>query len=559
MSTTLKGIGVSSGIASGVVMLLSSSINVERRLIGEEEVQSEIDRFKDGLNQCVKSIQTVIDRAQQQVSGEEVAILEAHLLIANDPALVKAVTQKVGTERKCAAWAAEEVLDSYIAMFEKMEDEYLRQRVADIAEVRKTLLRLLSGHKSEERILKPNSVIVADDLGPAETLSLDRTLIAAFVTAKGGRTSHTSILARALGIPAVVGVQGILEVSIADAPILVDADKSEVIVNPTGEQQAESRQRIQRQEEEQAYLRKCAHQPAVTADGKKIALWANIGNASEVAAALANGAEGIGLFRTEFLYMDKTELPSEQEQEEVYRQVLEAMESKPVVIRTLDLGADKRLPYMPLKEEENPALGCRAIRLCLKEKELLKTQLRALLKASVSGNLWIMFPMIAAMEELHAAKAVLQEVRDDLAAAGIPVAGNSKVGMMIEVPAAAINADLFAGEVDFFSIGSNDLIQYVFAADRQNQEVDYLYQPANPAILRLIDNTVRAAHTAGIPVGMCGEMAGDIAYTQLLIGLGLDELSMASGSLLKMKKAVGSIDSANAADRLYSAIKSGVR
>jgi len=554
MSSVLEGIGVSCGVASGTVILVLPSITIERRLIEKNESEAQINRFKASIDQYVQNTQIVIEQSRRQVSGQETAILEAHLLIARDPALLQAVVQKIETEQKCASWAAAEVMDSYIAMFENLSDEYLRQRVADITEVRKTVLELLSGQQSEIRTLTHNSIIIADDLGPAETLSLDRTRIAAFVTEKGGRTSHTSILARALGIPAVVGVAGIVGVSETGMSVIVDADKGRVIINPTEDQQTQYAQKIQIAVAEQALLKEGAHQPGVTTDGKKIGIWANIGSDDEVKVALANGAEGIGLFRTEFLYMDRTELPSEQEQEDIYRQVLTAMQGKPVVIRTLDLGADKQLSYMRLKAEENPALGCRAIRLCLKEKELFKRQVRALLKASVCGNLWIMFPMIATLEELHDAQAIVREAREELSLAGAPIALDIKIGMMVEVPAAAINADFFAQEVDFFSIGSNDLVQYVFAADRQNQNVDYLYQPANPAVLRLINNAVRAAHAAGIPVGMCGEMAGDIMYADLLVGLGLDELSMASGSILRMKKAVRFIHSQTASEKVCSII-----
>ncbi len=555
MSIIRKGIGVSSGVASGVVKLLVSAVRVEKRTIGAHEVGLEMEKFKSGLEQCIQSIEAVIAKAVQEVSKEEVAILEAHLLMAKDPALVGEVIQKINVERKCPAWAAAEVLDSYIAMLENLDDPYMRQRVTDIAELRKNLLGILAGSVPEEIMLEENSVIIAEDLGPAETLSLDRTRIAALVTEKGGRTSHTSILARALGIPAVVGVPGILEACGGNnVSIIVDADNSLVIVNPDHEQRVEYEQKIEILAREKAGLKENAHQPAVTLDGKRIGLWANIGNADEVAEALANGAEGIGLFRTEFLYMDRMELPSEEEQESVYRQVLTAMEGRPVVIRTLDLGADKKLPYMPFEPEENPAMGCRAIRFCLKEKELLRIQLKALLRASGSGNLWIMFPMIAVLEELYAAKDLLRQVRQELIRDGVVIAENVRVGMMIEVPAAAINAGLFAGEVDFFSIGSNDLIQYTFAADRQNREVDYLYQPVNPAILRLIDHTVRAAHSAGITVGMCGEMAGDSSNVEMLIGLGLDELSMAGGSLLKMKKEICRCSFKDAFERLNSVL-----
>ncbi len=378
-------------------------------------------------------------------------------------------------------------------------------------------------------------------------MSLDRSYIAAIVTEKGGRTSHTSVLARSLGIPAVAGISGIGQKARNGDAIIVDADEGRVILHPSPAIQTDYNGKIGQALAARESLRQLISQPAVTLDGRPVELWANIGGAEEIQEVLAQGAQGVGLFRTEFLYMNGDSLPAEEEQEDAYRRILSAMQGKPVVIRTLDIGADKRLPYFPLGAEDNPALGCRAIRLCLKEQDIFRIQLRALLKASVAGNLWIMFPMIATLGELQQAKNLLERVRRELAIANIPVSRAIKVGMMVEVPAAAMNADLLAAQVDFFSIGTNDLIQYLFAADRQNRDVDYLYQPLNRAVVRLISQVVESGHARGIPVGLCGEMAGDPQMTEVLVGLGLDELSMASGRILPVKKMLRSIDSQKAA------------
>lgn len=539
------GISVSAGITAGRAVLLNQEIAVERQEIAQGEIKKETVRLSFCLEQYKQEIQIIIEQVKQCVSADELAILEAQILMVEDPELLKAMQHKVELEYKNAAWAADEVFSSYVAVFENLSGEYFKQRVSDIRAIRRRILVILSGQETEAE-LNPGSIIIAEDLGPAEALSLNGSAIAAIITEKGGRTSHTSILARALNIPAVVGVNGVINKVHTGDFLIVDGTIGQVIVNPSEPFLKEYQEKLCRQQDEQTLLRQLIYEPSVTLDGKSLELWANIGGVSEVFDALEQGAQGIGLFRTEFLYMNSDSLPTEEEQEAAYRTVLSAMQGRPVVIRTLDIGADKKLHYFPLASEDNPALGCRAIRLCLKEQEIFRTQMRALLKSSVAGNLWIMFPLIATLEELREAKRSLETVRQELEILTIPVSPSIKIGMMVEVPAAAINADLFASEIDFFSIGTNDLIQYLFAADRQNRDVDYLYQPMNSAVLRLISRIVEAGHAHGIPVGVCGEMAGEAEMTETLIGLGIDELSMSAGRILPVKKVLRSTDAGEA-------------
>ena len=546
MQEQFKGIGASAGIAVGKAVCLSQEVELNRKQIGQQQIEREIELLNSGLEKYKHGIYAIIEKAREQLPADELAILETYDLIIEDPALLRAMQKKIRTEQKNASWAADEAFNSYIQTLASLPSENFKQRAVDVEAIRRGVLALLSGREIQIEGLHPGSVIVAEDLGPSETMSLDRSCIAALVTQKGGRTSHTSILARALGIPAVVGAHGIMEKARNGDCIIVDANEGKVLLCPTQSVQAEYADKIHDQEVEINALKQLATAPTMTLDGRSVELWANVSGKDDVLNVLSQGAQGIGLFRTEFLYMAADALPTEEEQEAAYRAILHAMQGKPVVIRTLDIGADKRLSYFPMPEEENPALGCRAIRLCLKERDIFRVQLRALLKASVAGNLWIMFPMIATPEELQEATNLLEAARHELEASGIPVSQNIKIGIMIEIPAAAINADLFAERVDFFSIGTNDLIQYLFAADRQNRDVDYLYQPLNRAVLRLISQVVAAGHAQGIPVGMCGEMAGDPSATEVLIGLGLDELSMASGSILPVKKQLRTIDARRA-------------
>ncbi|HWR55379.1 MAG TPA: phosphoenolpyruvate--protein phosphotransferase [Negativicutes bacterium] len=548
----LAGFGVSAGIAGGRALVLKKDREVERQNIAEDEIKTQLLRLDRGIAQLTEETEKLLAQARAAMSGGEAEIFEAHVLMLQDPALREALIDAVTNKRKNLAWAVHDVLGDFIKTFAALDDEYMRQRAADLTEIRQRLLDLLDGGTSFP-VLQPGSIIIAEDLGPAETLSLNRDCLAGIVLERGGRTSHTSVLARALGIPAVIGVDGITTAVTTGAEIIVDANAGQVHISPPDTVRAQYAAQISRQEAEKRALEELLAEPAVTLDGRNVALWANVGGVAEAAEALTHGAQGIGLFRTEFLYMDRQSLPCEEEQERVYREMLAVMRGKPVVIRTLDIGSDKKLPYVSTAAEDNPALGCRAIRWCLQEKEVFRTQLRALLKASVAGDLWIMFPMIAVPEELRAAKNLLADIRQQLVAEGTGVSERIKVGMMVEVPAAALNADLFAPEVDFFSIGTNDLLQYLFAADRQNEAVGYLYQPRNTVLLRLLRHIAAAAHRQGIPVGICGEMAGDPEMTAVLVGLGLDELSMSGQCIPRVKRTIRSLE-ANTAVRLLDGL-----
>jgi phosphotransferase system enzyme I (PtsI) len=423
-----------------------------------------------------------------------------------------------------------------------MEDELLRERAADVRDVCGRVMNRLRGIETIDLSqLRDECIIIATDLTPSDTAQLNLEAVRGFVTEIGSRTSHSAIMARSLDIPAVVGVGPDIRKIQAGATVVMDASEGIILVDPSPEELALFREKKARYDKRKAELAQWVNRPTVSLDGHRIELAANIGNLEDVQKALDNGAEGIGLFRTEFLYMGRSELPTEEEQFNSYKFVLEKMAGKPVVIRTLDIGGDKELPYLDLPRESNPFLGQRALRLCLERQDMFRTQLRALLRASRYGNLKIMFPMIAVLDELLEAKRILEEERQKLVASGVEVASSMEVGMMIEVPSAAISADIFAKEVDFFSIGTNDLIQYTMAADRMNETVSYLYQPCHPAILRLIRSVVDAARQEGKWVGICGEMAGDLTAIPLLIGLGVHELSMSAGSILPARELIGQL------------------
>jgi len=425
----------------------------------------------------------------------------------------------------------------FVTLFEGMDDEYMSARASDIKDVTNRILaHLLGVHIPNPSNINEQVIIVANDLTPSETAQLDRNYVLGFITDIGGRTSHSAIMARSLEIPAVVGA-GTATTTIQNGDwLIVDGLSGQVLVNPTeADVIADYQEKAQSYRTQQAEWVTLVNEQTMSKDGVHIELAANIGSPSDLDGVLRHGAEGIGLYRTEFLYMGRENLPSEDEQFTAYKTVIEGMKGKPVVIRTLDIGGDKHLPYLPLQEEMNPFLGHRAIRLCLDQQELFRTQLRALLRASVYGNLKIMFPMIATIQEFREAKSILLEEKEKLIAEGIAVSAAIEVGMMVEIPATAVMADIFAKEVDFFSIGTNDLIQYTMAADRMNEKVSYLYQPYNPAILRLIQMVIKAAHQEQKWVGMCGEMAGDELAVPLLLGLGLDEFSMSATSILKTR------------------------
>lgn len=543
----IKGIGASPGIAVGNAFCRPKRAAINAEAISPEQVPAELVRLREAINQTKQDLDILYCKACAELTPDEASIFEAHILMIDDPALALEMESCIRAEQAGAEQAVEEIIEGYARNFDQMEDDYFRQRASDIREIGRRIVRRLGDQAGEEVAAPEAAVLVADDLGPGEVMSLPKDKLLGIVTEKGSKTSHVAILARALGIPCVVGVADILALLEQGTPVALDGAEGVVIIDPPDEKKGLFAARAAREKERSDALTLLAGQPSITQDGKPIELWLNIGRPEEAAEARRTGAQGIGLFRTEFLFMDRSALPGEDEQEAIYRQVLSAMNGQPVVIRTLDIGADKQLAYLPMPPEENPFLGVRGVRLCLREQAVFRAQLRALLRASAAGNLWIMFPMITVMAELIECRAIFQEVRDEVIRSSSPVAEHIKVGIMVETPAVALMADRFAQQADFFSIGTNDLIQYTMAADRQNAAVNYLNDPLNPAVAALIANTVRAAQAHTIPVGVCGEMAGNPEFTEYLVGLGLEELSMSAGSLLKVKEKVRAIDSQAAA------------
>ncbi|EMT46158.1 phosphoenolpyruvate--protein phosphotransferase [Anoxybacillus flavithermus] len=531
----LQGIAASNGIAIAKAYRLEHpDLTVEKQTI--ENPAEHVRRFQQALAKSKEELEAIQAHALKELGEDKAAIFSAHLLVLSDPELVQAVEQKIEQERVNAEFALHDVASMFIAMFEAMDNEYMKERAADIRDVTKRVLAHLLGVTiSNPSMITEEVIIVAEDLTPSDTAQLNRKYVKGFTTDIGGRTSHSAIMARSMEIPAVVGTKEATAAIQNGDVVIIDGLDGEVIINPTEETIAQYEQKRAAFAAQKAEWAKLVHEQTTTKDGHHVELAANIGTPNDVDGVLANGAEGIGLYRTEFLYMGRNELPTEEEQFEAYKTVLEKMEGKPVVVRTLDIGGDKELPYLDLPKEMNPFLGFRAVRLCLNMQDMFRTQLRALLRASVYGNLKVMFPMIATLDEFRQAKAVLLEEKEKLVAEGVAVSDHIEVGMMVEIPAAAVLADQFAKEVDFFSIGTNDLIQYTMAADRMNERVSYLYQPYNPAILRLIHNVIEAAHKEGKWVGMCGEMAGEELAVPILLAFGLDEFSMSATSILRVR------------------------
>lgn len=543
MTEIVTGIAASDGYASAkAYRLVEPDLSFERVLI--EDIEAEISRLDSAIAESIAELEKIRANMEETLV-EEAQVFDAHIMLLSDPEMTDQVKEKIKNEKVNAEFAFEGVTDQFIMIFEGMEDNpYMQERAADIKDVRKRVLANLLGVKlPSPASIDEEVVIIAGDLTPSDTAQLDKRFVKAFVTDMGGRTSHSAIMARSLEIPAIVGTGNITEKAEEGDLLAVDSVKGEVLINPTDAELAEFNERASQYAELAAEWEKLKDEPSVTADGHEVELAANIGTPEDLAGVLNNGAESVGLYRTEFLYMDSQELPSEEEQFEAYKTVLEQMGGKSVVVRTMDIGGDKKLPYLPLPDEMNPFLGYRAIRISLEEDEIFRTQLRALLRASVYGRLHIMFPMIATLEEFRDAKAIYEEEREKLISEGTQVSDDIEIGIMIEIPSAAVIADQFAKEVDFFSIGTNDLIQYSMAADRMNERVSYLYQPYHPAILRLTKHVIDAAHQEGKWAGMCGEMAGDQIAVPLLVGLGLDEFSMSANSILKTRALVKNLDS----------------
>ncbi|MDI3534607.1 MAG: phosphoenolpyruvate-protein phosphotransferase system enzyme [Thermosediminibacterales bacterium] len=538
-----KGVAASPGIAIGKVYLLEEQeTKINRDKIDITQTDTELTKYKQAVEKTKQQLTEIKERVAQKMGEKKAEIFNAHIMILDDPTLTAQVEAKIKDQQITAENAVDQVITELITIFENMEDEYMKERAADIKDVGARIIKNILGIPIQTLTdLKEEVIIVAKDLTPSDTAQMDKQKIIGFATDMGGRTSHTAIMARSLEIPAVVGLSDITQKTKNQDTIIIDGTKGIVEINPDEKALKEYKEKQQKYIQEVSELKKQKDLPGQTKDGHRIELSANIGTPQDIKGALANGAEGIGLYRTEFLYMDRDSMPGEEEQFEAYKEVAEKMGGKPVIIRTLDIGGDKNLPYLNLPEEMNPFLGVRAIRLCLKEREMFKTQLRAILKASNYGNIKIMYPMISTIEEVRKANQILNEVKKQLSEDNIPYDKNIEVGIMVEVPSTAINADIFAKEVDFFSIGTNDLIQYTMAVDRMNESLSGLYDPYNPAILRLIKNVIDASHKAGKWTGMCGEMAGEPRAALILLGMGIDELSMSAVSIPRVKKVIRSV------------------
>lgn len=542
--TTFNGIAASDGIAIAKAFVLEQP-NLKFDIEKADDKEVELSKLEKAMTISREEINKIKAIAQDRLSAEEAQVFDAHLEMLNDPELKAGFEDKINNEGVNAQSAVRETADMFITIFSSMEDNpYMQERAADVKDVTDRIIAHLIGAKIPNlSLIDEDSVVIAEDLTPSDTAQLN-TFVKGFVTDVGGRTSHSAIMARSLEVAAVVG-SGTATETVKDGDLLiVDGFTGDVIVNPDEATILAYKKKAQEFEEQKHEWEKLKDAKTVTKDGKEFLLAANIGSPKDMPGVHANGAEAIGLYRTEFLYMDSEDFPSEEDQFNAYKAVIEDMKGRSVVIRTMDIGGDKTLPYLPLPDEMNPFLGYRAIRICLSEQEMFRTQLRALLRASVYGKLCVMFPMISNIKEFREAKAIFEEEKAKLIKEGVEVADNIEVGIMIEIPAAAILADQFAKEVDFFSIGTNDLIQYTMAADRMNERVSYLYQPYNPSVLRLIKSVIEASHKEGKWTGMCGEVAGDQTAIPLLVGMGLDEFSMSATSVLKSRSLMAKLDTA---------------
>ncbi|HEM5202041.1 TPA: phosphoenolpyruvate--protein phosphotransferase [Streptococcus suis] len=557
MTEMLKGIAASDGVAVAKAYLLVQP-DLSFETVTVEDTNAEEARLDAALAASQNELSLIRENAVASLGEEAAAVFDAHLMVLADPEMIGQIKETIRAKKTNAETGLKEVTDMFIAIFEGMEDNpYMQERAADIRDVAKRVLAHLLGVRlPNPATIDEESIVIAHDLTPSDTAQLNKQFVKAFVTNIGGRTSHSAIMARTLEIAAVLGTNNITEI-VKDGDVLaVNGITGEVVINPSEEVIAEFKvagEAYAKQKAEWALLKDAQ---TVTADGKHFELAANIGTPKDVEGVNDNGAEAVGLYRTEFLYMDSQDFPTEDEQYEAYKAVLEGMNGKPVVVRTMDIGGDKELPYFDLPHEMNPFLGFRALRISISEtgNQMFRTQLRALLRSSVHGKLRIMFPMVALLTEFRAAKAILEEEKANLLAEGVAVANDIQVGIMIEIPAAAMLADQFAKEVDFFSIGTNDLIQYTMAADRMNEQVSYLYQPYNPSILRLINNVIKAAHAGGKWAGMCGEMAGDQQAVPLLVGMGLDEFSMSATSVLRTRSLMKKLDTAKMEEYAHRAL-----
>ncbi|HCY9871733.1 TPA: phosphoenolpyruvate--protein phosphotransferase [Staphylococcus aureus] len=542
MSKLIKGIAASDGVAIAKAYLLVEPDLTFDKNEKVTDVEGEVAKFNNAIEASKVELTKIRNNAEVQLGADKAAIFDAHLLVLDDPELIQPIQDKIKNENANAASALTDVTTQFVTIFESMDNEYMKERAADIRDVSKRVLsHILGVELPNPSMIDESVVIVGNDLTPSDTAQLNKEFVQGFATNIGGRTSHSAIMSRSLEIPAIVGTKSITQEAKQGDMIIVDGLNGDVIVNPTEDELIAYQDKRERYFADKKELQKLRDADTVTVDGVHAELAANIGTPNDLPGVIENGAQGIGLYRTEFLYMGRDQMPTEEEQFEAYKEVLEAMDGKRVVVRTLDIGGDKELSYLNLPEEMNPFLGYRAIRLCLAQQDIFRPQLRALLRASVYGKLNIMFPMVATINEFREAKAILLEEKENLKNEGHDISDDIELGIMVEIPATAELADVFAKEVDFFSIGTNDLIQYTLAADRMSERVSYLYQPYNPSILRLVKQVIEASHKEGKWTGMCGEMAGDETAIPLLLGLGLDEFSMSATSILKARRQINGL------------------
>lgn len=540
----ISGIPASPGIVFGKALVLKEEkIVLDTQKIKDSQIENEIARFYAGRDAAVEQLNSIKDRAYQSLGEEKAAIFEGHLMILEDEELEEEIIDYLRSNHVNAAVAANVVIDQQVAMLSEIDDEYLKERAGDIRDIGNRLIKNILGmHIVDLGEINEEAILVAYDLTPSETAQLNLDKVLGFVTDIGGRTSHTSIMARSLELPAIVGTNNVTEKVKTGDFLILDALNNAVYVNPSQQEIQRLKTLQDKLAEEKAELAKLKDLPALTLDGHQVDVVANIGTIRDVEGAERNGAEGVGLYRTEFLFMDRDQLPSEEEQFIAYKEVVEAMNGNLVVLRTMDIGGDKELPYLNLPKEMNPFLGWRAIRIALDRREILNAQLRAVLRASAYGRLAVMFPMIISVEEIRELKSVIEELKVELRNEGKAFDEDIQVGVMVETPSAAVNAKFLAKEVDFFSIGTNDLTQYTLAVDRGNELISHLYNPMSPSVLNLIKQVIDASHAEGKWTGMCGELAGDESATILLLGMGLDEFSMSAISVPRIKKLIRNVN-----------------